>query len=246
MIKASPKKQLFDNCKILSIDGDFLGYCDYKRVIYYVRKNLADKIDDKTIQLKFKESGRRTNSVGIKKNVCVVCGTSNNLTRHHTVPKCYLKFFPLDIKKHYSYDILPLCVKCHKKYEKESHYEKNNIADIYGVVRPGKENKIKSTELNRIRSIQKTLEKYKHQMPESRISELNNKLDILFKKMNIEPFIVNGGDIIVEKDILHGEQVVSKLKDINSFINHWRLHFIETMKPSYMHEWWNVEHKYVL
>ena len=41
----------YENCEMLSINGDFLAYTDLKRMNWYVDRDLANKIDDKKLEL---------------------------------------------------------------------------------------------------------------------------------------------------------------------------------------------------
>jgi hypothetical protein len=57
-----------------------------------------------------------------RENICVVCGNTEKLTKHHIIPSCYTAKLDKDIKKtlknvHFEPDYCCTCKKCHKKYE---------------------------------------------------------------------------------------------------------------------------------
>ena len=64
-----------------------------------------------------------------RENRCCVCGSIEELTRHHLIPECYsgkvtkkkeLKKQLLDMHQYYfEWDYCCICKKCHRKYESE-------------------------------------------------------------------------------------------------------------------------------
>jgi hypothetical protein len=94
-------KKLYDNCEIYSPDDKLLGHCNYDKFNWYLKKGLADLIEEKKLRLKFipKDWKDYPPSLVKKENICVNCRTTEDLTKHHVIPRCYIKHFPLDIKK---------------------------------------------------------------------------------------------------------------------------------------------------
>ena len=41
----------YDNCKMLDKDNNFMAYVDKHKMDWYIKKNLADKIDEKTFKI---------------------------------------------------------------------------------------------------------------------------------------------------------------------------------------------------
>jgi hypothetical protein len=118
------KKPLYGNCLIIAPDGQPLCRTNQKKLDWYLERNLADKVegtDCPTIKLKFEPSGRKGAChpylISKKHNRCVCCASEKKITRHHVVPYWFRKFFPTELKEHMLHDVLPLCVKCHQKYE---------------------------------------------------------------------------------------------------------------------------------
>lgn len=98
------KKPLYHNCYLQAPDGDILCTCDRKKAEWYIKKNLADIVEEQpfTVRLKFEPSGRALGEVGqyytqIKINQCVVCGASENFIRKNVVPREYRKYFPCEL-----------------------------------------------------------------------------------------------------------------------------------------------------
>ena len=61
VVKAySCKKAVYENCKMVAPDGELLSNCDLKKAMWYLERELADKICDKpfTIKLRFEPNGR--------------------------------------------------------------------------------------------------------------------------------------------------------------------------------------------
>lgn len=110
----------YDNCKMINFDGSFMAYVDKKKMDWYIKKNLAIAVDEKTFKLTFEPKGSGVCMEYLKsplKNQCVCCGDIDNLTKHHIVPYKFRKQLPLEYKSHSNYDVVLLCEKCHINYE---------------------------------------------------------------------------------------------------------------------------------
>jgi hypothetical protein len=113
---SSRKKELYENCRMRGPDGVLLCTCNYKKIQWYISRDLADLVeeDPPTIQLRFQPGGR--GHVGDpyylakKENKCVVCGHGENYIRHSIVPHSYRKCFPIEKKSRSSHDIVLVCV----------------------------------------------------------------------------------------------------------------------------------------
>ena len=128
----------YENCMMLSIDGDFLAYTDLKRMNWYMDRDLADRVDDKTYQLNFVTQGdgneNRADYYKVPlENKCVVCGTDEELTKHHVVPSQYRKHLPVEYKGRNSYDIVIMCDTHHNEYEREAEKLKDELLIKYGL-----------------------------------------------------------------------------------------------------------------
>ena len=112
---ANRKTLIYGNCKILAPDGKLMCRCLEKRVNWYLNRHLAQIVDNDplTIQLNFKPSGNGSTHQDLKtirENICVVCGDNNlsHLTKHHTIPYEYRRYFPDELKSHNSIYVVPV------------------------------------------------------------------------------------------------------------------------------------------
>ncbi|KAJ2809129.1 hypothetical protein H4R20_000369 [Coemansia guatemalensis] len=126
------KTTIYENYRVLDINGDLLFRTGQSRVNWYLSRDLARQIDSSTIQLTFtnKGTGRRDEPFYLQDmpNKCVVCGVAELLTLHHVVPRQYRQFMEEAVKSHSSHDLLPLCVDCHDRYERHAVQFKQHIS----------------------------------------------------------------------------------------------------------------------
>jgi hypothetical protein len=223
--------------------------CDKKKANWYLSRDLAEIVPKEvlTIKLKFKPRGlgNHNKSFGLTemKNICVNCGKTSELNRHHVVPHCYRKFFPESIKSHNFHDVLSLCVGCHENYERKATEFKIGLAGVYNA--PINGNLINNKDLIKVRKLASCLLNNGHQMPKIRVDEVKNEiksflgLKKLHKKrlenlMNLELKIINK---------THGELVVSQIDNIDDFMISWRKHFIENNDCKYLPLDWSVQNE---
>jgi len=246
------EKPIYGNCRVLSFEGITMFLCIEKKANWYLDRNLAEKISENplTIKLNFKTKGfgsaEDEYALGEKANCCVVCGCDdfNILTKHHVVPHCYRKYMPDVIKSKNSYDILPVCFECHQIYEisyaaelkKELAEKFNAPVDGYSIY---KDYKLKKAVENA-----KTILKYGEKIPFHKKEILVDCIKSFLKK---EVVTLNdltnlcGKYTIKENFISHGELVMSQIKDIQNFVEMWREHFVNTMKPKFLPKKWHTK-----
>ena len=100
--------RLYGNCQILHPDGSLMCYCAMRKINWYLKRNLATQISNNPVVIKLnfqpKGKGNADNPFYLqeRRNICVVCGTQENLTKHHCVPYCFRKHFPNEYKSHTS------------------------------------------------------------------------------------------------------------------------------------------------
>ena len=138
------KGPIYDSCKMLAPDGQQLCYCDYKKMTWYVERNLAEVIskDPPVFRLIFEPNARGCVDENLKSsnfyiesrvNNCVICGETKNYLRFHVVPILYRSCFPENLKSHKSHDVVLLCIECHEKARKVYEKKKEEISKRYGV-----------------------------------------------------------------------------------------------------------------
>ncbi|OAE24805.1 hypothetical protein AXG93_1988s1090 [Marchantia polymorpha subsp. ruderalis] len=138
--KFSCKAPVYHNCRIYADDGRLLCFCDRRKLDWYVRRGLAEFIqeDPPAVKLLFEPKGRPDDEgndfyVQSKSNRCVGCGESSHYLRYRIIPSCYRQYFPEHLKSHRSHDIVLLCVDCHEAAHKAAENHKRRIAEQFGV-----------------------------------------------------------------------------------------------------------------
>jgi exonuclease 3'-5' domain-containing protein 2 len=246
---------IFDNCIIMSPDEIILSRCCLKKIQWYVDRGLADRVPDAepqtvTIKLRFEPSGRTGIDdpliIGGKPNLCVVCGATENLTRHHIVPRSFIRHMPVEWKVDIIRDIFPLCRNCHENYERKSDEKREAIAKSMGGVRSGFFGETMAKGL-KAASAASAILKHGSKIPQER------KLKLLK-----DVWVFSGIDCPSEEDlkilanydpkaaghyISLSERLAKETKDYNEFAKDWRRHFVETMSPKYMPEVWKIDRK---
>lgn len=243
---------IFDNCLIQAPDGQNLSRCSLKKLNWYLNNDLAELVsnDPPTIKLKFEPSGREGVNDPLlmegKPNVCVVCGTDQDLTRHHIIPYSFIRYMKIEYKVDIIRDIFPLCRECHNEYEKKSWVKKKEIADMIGVPISGIEQE-DMTRVRRATAAAAALIKHKDKIPEKRREYLMGFVrEFLGKDEVTEEDLIKTRHhkIDDEPDFKHfSRTVASSVEDYSEFAKDWRIHFVETMNPIYMPENWKIDRK---
>jgi hypothetical protein len=241
MRSSSNKKSIFDNCKLYSPSGELVGRCQLHRCLWYLKNNLAQKInnDPTQIQLTFYPKGKEglddPATLADKPNCCVVCGTTTDLTKHHVVPYAIRKYLPDKLKKRCHRDILPCCISCHTQYEQHANIKKQELADRYQIPILGNISQV--IEIVKNRHTCKLL--FNDKVPEVRKEQLQQKLCERLGCLSKQEILhlANLTDKEIKK-IYFGEMLISKITDFNAFILEWREHFVQIMNPKYMPEYW--------
>ena len=138
------KHPIYESCKMLAPDGQQLCFCDYKKMTWYVSRNLAEMIseDPPVFRLFFEPNARGCVDENSKSsnfytaprsNICVICGDSDKYLRFHIVPLLYRSCFPENLKSHKSHDVVLLCLSCHEKARRVYEKKKEEISIKYGV-----------------------------------------------------------------------------------------------------------------
>lgn len=184
---SNAKSFLYDNCKLLAPDGEVISIIPLKKMKWYLNKDLAEAVGLKKIKLKF-EPSHRTNVeqnfyLAEKKNICVSCGGSYNLTKFYIVPYEFRKHFPFQYRVRTSHDVILLCLTCRDRIcPIYRFHHKNFVAQTF------KEENISLTEaeynkhqyvedvlLKRIQKLIRPLIKFNDRIPDSRKAELTDK-----------------------------------------------------------------------
>lgn len=228
---------IYDNCQMLSPEGELMCVVSSKRMNWYVSRGLAEVVseDPPTFMLNFKPAGVGSVPGGplMRRNICVVCGCSDNLTKHHVVPKCYVKHFPRKYKDRNSKDILVLCRGHHSEYEEKAYSMRQELAVEFGAPVEDREDvdfAMAAKSLNALSS-------YGHKIPQERVDRLNGRVDRYLKKTGMTRSDLAAYSSFKES---HAEKVVAAIGPggIGDFADRWRRHFVDTMRPRHLPDDW--------
>lgn len=232
---------IYENYTVLSPAGNPLFKCSQKKFNWYLKRDLASLIEDKVAILKIdpKGDGYGKNSflLSDRNNECVVCGETdiNVLSKHHVVPYCYKKYFPVEFKNNNHYDVLPLCRSCHDVYEKDfAPSFREELKHKYGF-KPEK-----NVEVETAIKYAKALVKNTN-IPLERRTYMYNKIYSYFAP-NVS--LDKVADMSVEYPNEYS-YVSSRIEDYNDFFFMCRKHFIDTMKPKFLPKGWSVNERFV-
>jgi hypothetical protein len=254
------KTDLYGNCEVYSPDGELLFLCLPKKANWYLRKTddytgmaLGVKMPDRgdgvlRVQLTFEPKGKGNSndpySLSKKENRCVVCGTEEDLTKHHIVPHEYRRFMPEEYKSRNSHDVVPICIDHH--YEYEANYAdklKMKLSEEYGAPLNG--DIYVDKELRRAAGAARALNRHGAYMPLEKVFHLQSIIESFFKVEHVEAKHI---EQLVElesdtKTVIarHGEIIMNNIEDLQGFVEMWREDFLNSMNPGFMPKYWDVK-----
>eukprot|EP01084_Bolivina_argentea_P088095 159050_1 len=278
-------KSFFDNCQILKPDGSDLCCCSLTRMNWYLNKNLAERIDNKTIKLKFQPKETHYLCLNkyhssIIKNQCFVCGKQNEaLYKFAVIPECYRKYIDDEYNNRAfrMHDFFPLCVNCRRKAIQCHDVLRDKLCEKYSVAyyRIKERNKNQAAFFKAKCAAAALCKKKKNKIPIKRKIELleqvcgyyglkydiiyseheNNNIDgkneydnlinIIEDNKNIMTYIHKLLDKNENPDKkqweLHSKSLMEIFKNKpRNFMEIWRQHFVDYMKPKCLPEMWTV------
>ncbi len=235
---------LYGNIRVLSPDGALMFYCNEKRANWYLSRGLAVQESDTVIKLTFtpKGGGAATDEYGIngKENICVVCGTGEDLTKHHVVPYCYRRHFPKELKSRSAHDVVLMCVPHHELYENRyaSRLKRKINAEATQDMLPVSIDMLTSIVM-KYQRMQNAMTKHSDKIPAERVAEIIQRCKTISEESGMthdEIMSFEGGKVRDESSKI----LVENLVDPYTFVKMWRTHFMETMSPAYMPKGWSV------
>ncbi len=240
------KDIIYGNYSILHPDGSLMCHTDKKKVNWYMKKELAEWVDETTIKLKFEPKGRGNAGdseyyAEARENRCVVCGATENLTLHHVVPYQYRKHFPEHLKSHTSFDILPLCIEHHEEYESLATALNKRLQIQYNALPAINKLPPEVEAAKEIGGYISALIKSGDKIPQDRRNQLLNKIRLYFKSEDI--WFDDLPDLLVDvnykvESSSPAKTIVGAVPDIFEFIVMWRKHFVQHMQPKYLSDKW--------
>jgi hypothetical protein len=235
------QNSIYESYKMLDIDGNFLCYCNQKKAMWYISRNLANWTEEKVFKLNFEPKGKGKSDIDfysqVLENKCVVCGSLHHLNKHHVVPYVFRSRLPVQYKSRNHHDIVPLCVDCHEEYESYANELKKELANNLGVKFNSEKLTQEEKHNKKILQAQITLEKVRKgvftNIPQDRILELEK---IASEPITIE-FVTNHKVIWADKIV---EDVLSK-NNLFEFYKMWRKHFVDIMNPQFLPNYWKID-----
>lgn len=256
MSRHQTTNKIYGNCQVLSPKGVLMFLCGEKKMNWYLENNLAEVVDDQgspAIKLTFKPNGSghagKFFYLMPRENKCVVCGTPKNLTRHHVVPQCYRKHFPVSLKKGVSHDVLAVCNKCHADIEREYDLLKVELSKSYDAPLNGI-GLVYDQDLDHAQKALKTLVWYGDVIPPMRFDILTDRVE-QYLGCSIDDLPRSAIQEFLDAPVswkepwfkTHGQMIIEQLDDdYEWFVCMWRAYFLEHMKPKHMPQGWSIEH----
>lgn len=122
---ASQSTPHYANVLLMGQDGKHLSTISYKKAKWYLVKNLAVEVTPpspypKALQITFQHKQKAEAEkwdLNISNNQCVMCGTKEELTLHHIVPRVIRRYLPFEVKGHSREWCVLLCEPCHNHVE---------------------------------------------------------------------------------------------------------------------------------
>jgi 5-methylcytosine-specific restriction endonuclease McrA len=232
-------KAIYENCRMY-YQGQLLALCAKRRAEWYLNRGLATKLSDDplTVELLFKPNQRLLEPhpffLAEKENICVVCGVKDDLTLHHVVPYAYRRLLPDSVKKHNCHDVLILCVPCHRRYETVADGKKKELISRYNLSKD--EIKDKHIKLRRAQGVARKLLS----------GETRCRTDFLLNYLGKSSLDKADLESIIKLELPKidyyslSDLIVPQIEDIQAFIEEWRQHFVSSMKPGYLPNYWDI------
>lgn len=243
------KVPLYGNCRVQNPEGIHIFNCGEKKAKWYLKRGLAEIIREAplVIRLNFIPNGQGHANDNFylqeRQNICVSCGRTDRLTRHHVVPYCYRQFFPERLKNHTAYDVLPLCCACHERYESFAQQFKKQLADEYGI--PKEKAHLVDAGLKNVCMAASALVRQAQDIPEERHEYLIAILQKHYDRIEITAADIEAAAHLEYKTRREdykpeGAAIVESLNDIEAFVKRWRQHFVDTLAPKFLPPYWEV------
>ncbi|KXJ13471.1 exonuclease 3'-5' domain-containing protein 2 [Exaiptasia diaphana] len=253
------KSPLYTKCQLIAPDGAMLCAFDQKKAQWYLDKGIGELVceDPFTVKLKFEPSARPDDGdsyyLTFKQNVCVVCGGEENYSRKNIVPHEYRKYFPDCMKDHHSHDVVLMCPECHRLSSIYDEQLRQRLASEYEAPVGNKEFSkfIQDPEKMKVKSAAKALLNSPDKIPTKRKEELSQILHDYYEGQHLtSELLKEASNMEVQKENrnfkCHGEVVIQKVKEqkrLLEFEKMWRVHFMDTMCPKYLPDFWSVNHR---
>ena len=236
-----------DNCRLYDPSGELIGLCNMNKLDWYKRKGLGEMIDDKTMKLNFIPNYRKEKTVidefresagkiG-RENICVGCGSSDELSSATLVPKQVKRCYPTDLKRHRSDLIVVLCRECLDDHLYFQDLLKDEILADYGYTKQDIHDKEKlslkqasRTLLRRSQRADKLRLKGIEEIIKKFFNGIEPSKEELEKNAEIDTYKLYDGKILFEYII---DDIIKKNQFVD-FENRCLIHFYKNMEPQFV------------
>jgi len=276
ILKLGSKNFDAENWKVYHPNGRHMFTCGGKKARWYLERDLADQIGEGEIQLNFEPNGHGFEDNedfgrSVREVQCVVSGEQDDLQRHHIIPYCYRKYFPIEYKSKNHHDVVLMNHDIHAKYEMKAMRYKDKLAEKYDVPTIDVYNRaytkmIRQVNRNNTIILSKLNAIFRGygKIPQDKIVEnlrfVAEHIEIDYDFLQTCNYIqllklyrLLGDEFKKEITLFqeenrhlydHGYHLVQKLdtpEKLGEFVRLWRKHFIDTMKPKYMPDGWSID-----
>jgi 5-methylcytosine-specific restriction endonuclease McrA len=235
----------YENLQFLHPDGGVMFLGNSKMARWYLENGLVRRLDDGSLQLLFTPRGPGAMGDGFlltpKANVCAICGRTDDLSRHHIVPKRFARHFPARGRKDRStHDVVPLCGADHSAFETLHSSELDRRLQEQGLLPPKVDhadlfhrrgrvfkslNLLKRLSDGLIPGKHAATARAKYGLPQSPAEVAETERRLLEELRFLEP----------RKLVFEYSSEQKRLVELIC-----RTHFLETMKPAFLPENWSV------
>lgn len=240
------QNEIYESFSMLHPDGSLMCHCNEKKANWYIERSLAKWVSEKVFQLNFIPAGHGKSDnpyyTQAMENRCVVCGSTENLNKHHVVPYVFRSRLPVALKESNHHDILPTCVDCHEAYEGFATDYKTQLAAQVGYVIHTSSMTEEQRNNRKIISARALINRYDSGLLRNDRGEIVNipvdRLKAIRAKAQeqlTQEVPLNGAvwaDVIMKK-VLQDDSLFD-------FVKAWREHFLEYAKPKYLPNHWSV------
>lgn len=234
-------------------DGSLMFITTERRANFYTTKDLVsqDTTDPKKFVFKtepanwgFWDTSLHHYHLRLKKNRCVVCGSNEQLTKHHVLPVTFQRYYPNDPEDAgvRSHDMLLLCLDCHETYEQKYA---DPVRNQWAIKHEAHLNhRFKNTELGQAVKMAKTLlrKRLPAQIQRKLIEEVAKVLTKKPSKDDLNRLATLGWrdtqELLEKADM--GKKVTDAW-DLGELRRFWRSHFVESMNPQFLPEGWSID-----
>ncbi|OQR76946.1 exonuclease 3'-5' domain-containing protein 2-like [Tropilaelaps mercedesae] len=224
----------------------YTSTCDNSRTPRGAKPTLADLMN---------QPGRWRNCEQVhstpKDNVCIVCGSQDNLVRKSVVPKEYRRYFPNFMRRRDAHDVVLICFRCYNESCRHDNFLMSHLADTWDLPLTNSVGKYKlNPKRKAARDAAITLMKNSPPLSSTEQEELKETLRNFYHMdsyMDSLMYAAKAMETIRRNDdyVSHGRKVVESYSQsyigLIKFVSVWQQHFRRRMSPKHLPPTWSTE-----